>query len=181
MLWLFAMIDDPDDRAFFTELYQEHRRMLYLVARRYVLSEQDIMDVVQDSLVCLMEKIAKLRQMEPDGRTGYMVATVRNTAFNRAKREAYRRDKTAPLDPSLPEPCDRVEDLIALMDDRARLLDVWSRMTEEDRFLFEAKFVRELSNREIAQVLDCKPDSIRMKLTRARKRLLSLEREVQEQ
>ena len=53
-----------------------------------------------------------------------------------------------------------------------RLRTIWPRLGEEDRLLLEGKYLRECSDRELAQLLGCRVDSIRMKLTRARRRAL---------
>ena len=42
-------------------------------------------------------------------------------------------------------------------------------MTESDQLLLLGKYTMDMSDTELAQVINCKPSSIRMKLTRARR------------
>ena len=50
---------------------------------------------------------------------------------------------------------------------------VWTHLKPRDQALLNMKYILEYENHEIAEVLDVKPDSIRMLLTRARQNLSS--------
>ena len=56
---------------------------------------------------------------------------------------------------------------------RAVFLRAYQSLPPEDRFLLEGKYILQCSNEELAAQLNCKPDSIRMKLYRVRKRFLA--------
>ena len=49
------------------------------------------------------------------------------------------------------------------------LLAAFEEMTESDQLLLLGKYTMDMSDTELAQVINCKPSSIRMKLTRARR------------
>lgn len=55
-----------------------------------------------------------------------------------------------------------------------QLWSIWSQLPPEDRILLEGKHILGYTNEEIAMVLDCKASSVRMKLTRARRRAAKL-------
>ena len=61
---------------------------------------------------------------------------------------------------------------------RAVFLRAYQSLPPEDRFLLEGKYILQCSNEELAAQLNCKPDSIRMKLYRVRKRFLARLHEV---
>lgn len=52
---------------------------------------------------------------------------------------------------------------------RQELLAAFEEMTESDQLLLLGKYTMDMSDTELAQVINCKPSSIRMKLTRARR------------
>lgn len=51
---------------------------------------------------------------------------------------------------------------------------VWAHLTEEEQTLLEGKYIIGYTDAELAGQLQCKVSSIRMKLTRARRRAISL-------
>ena len=65
-----------------------------------------------------------------------------------------------------------MEDLLLFKARISQLKEIWHELPEEDQLLLEGKYIWELSDKELAEDHGCKPDSIRMKLTRARRRAL---------
>lgn len=53
----------------------------------------------------------------------------------------------------------------------------WMALPEETRSLLAGKYLLGLSDAELAEQYGCRPDSIRMKLTRARRQALKILRE----
>jgi RNA polymerase sigma-70 factor (ECF subfamily) len=59
-------------------------------------------------------------------------------------------------------------------DNLERLKAIWPTLSSEDRLLLERKYLAGDSDADIAQALGCKPSSVRMKLTRARRCAIKL-------
>ena len=57
------------------------------------------------------------------------------------------------------------------------LLTAFQEMREEEKQLLYGKYLMDLSDAELAQMLGCKPSSVRMKLTRARRAFVEKLRE----
>ncbi|OUN10095.1 hypothetical protein B5G42_11275 [Flavonifractor sp. An91] len=55
-----------------------------------------------------------------------------------------------------------------------RLAEVWDLLPEDDQLLLEGKYILGQEDTELADMLGCKASSIRMKLTRARRRAFQL-------
>ena len=142
-------IDDPDDKSYMIWLYEEFHRLMFSTARKYTSNQTDCEDIVQNALVGLMQKISKLRQFDRCILTAYIVSTVRNAAINYLRQQA-------------------------LEGEHSDLSEVWSQLSQEDRFLLEGRYIIGASDKELASTLNCKSDSIRMKLTRARRRAFAL-------
>ena len=49
---------------------------------------------------------------------------------------------------------------------------VWPRLSEADQLLLSGRYILGLDDRELARLAGCKPGSVRMKLTRARRNAL---------
>lgn len=174
MLALIGTMSDPDDRAFMESLYLEFEGLMYATVKKYIGEESDQMDVMQDVVVKLIRKVSTLRPMGDGALCGYIATTAKNTAIdflrkkNRVGVDAVGMDEaqfsqTEDLALSL-------DDLMELSERRGYLQEALSNLSEEDRSLLEWKYFLDYSDEDLAQLFGCKVNSIRMKLTRARRR-----------
>ena len=108
---------------------------------------------------------------------GYIVSTVRNTAINRLRVKEYEKDHIAEFTEENVSGADRyvpMETLLILAERRKALLDIWPVLPKETQILLKGKYILGYTDQELACQLKCKPSSIRMKLTRARRAALLL-------
>ena len=168
--FICAVLDDPSDQEFMISLVQEHERLIQGVAKKYTSNSADCEDLVQDSLVKMIEKIELLRQVECCVLPAYIVSIIRNTAINQLKRKEVLRKCMDEL--ALQQAVEQFDstDLVQLLHNGARVSMIWSDLTTEERTLLEGKYMIGYSDEELAVMLRCKTGSIRMKLTRARRR-----------
>ena len=66
------------------------------------------------------------------------------------------------------------DELMIAMENRERLYEIWGQLPEEDLILLEGKYILRCSDSELAEQLHCKPNSIRMKLTRVRRKVFGM-------
>ena len=170
--------DNKAGLAFMTDLYRRYSRLMYATARRCVSSGQDCEDIVQDAVESLCKKLHTLMDLPAPALPVYIVYTVKNQAKNFIRHQAVVQkhivewnggcldSREAPLPPP--------EALAELREDAARLYAVWPRLPEQDRELLYRKYVLDQSNEELAEFFRCRKDSIRMRLTRARRKAISL-------
>ncbi len=165
-----------DKQAYMEKLYREQERLMFYIAKQFSLDLYVQEEIVQNALICLLQKVDKLQALEPYARISYIATTVRNCAINHHKKHAREQKnqislETLPVEnmPHLP-PTDRI--LIRAENQKALLL-AYHALPEADQILLAGKYILHLSDAEIAQQLQCKPDSVRMKLTRARRKLLA--------
>lgn len=76
-------------------------------------------------------------------------------------------DEIASAEPSMDE-------LMIVMEHKERLYEVWGQLPEEDLILLEGKYILRCTDSELAEQLHCKPDSVRMKLTRVRRKVFRM-------
>lgn len=179
---IFAMEDEPSDKEFMINLYTEFERLLFYTARKYVSSPEIVEDIVQESLVKLHEKIKTIKTMNHIVLTAYVRTTVRNTAINALKEMGYEKDHLVDMTQHAGEAAADPKLLLDAVMDLSRyrelLSRVWSRLSREEQILLEGKYILGYNDYELAKEIGCKPGSIRMKLTRARRRAFTI---IQEQ
>jgi len=175
----------PDDQAFFNGLYEKYCKLMFHKAGQYITNPADLEDVIQDTIVKLLRIVPTLRRLTGATLTSYIVITVKNTALNHLRREALknkhkhiiRGDDTeteTEIDIELIDPAPSPEELLLISERKAEFIRIWNMLPERDRDLLNGKYGIELSDTELAELFDCKPDSVRVLLARARKRALSI-------
>ena len=172
LLLISAAADAPDDREFMTQLYLTYERLMYATARKMLADPEAVKDIVQESVLRLIPKIHILKQQDRCIVASYVVSAVRNTAINYMRK----RSRTDGRCGSLEE-----RELILLMERKERLTHIWSYLPEGDRALLEGKYILGYSDTELADFLGCKKESVRMKLTSARRRALQLMLELEKE
>lgn len=178
--WINTVAGDPQDAEFMTWLYEEFKPIMHATAKKYVSNMQDCEDIVQDSLEQLIKKISTLRQKERCVLACYIVYTVRNTSINHLRKLSITQKHTVSLDEQINESLSSepaLDELLVLAEHKELLHLIWEQLTQEEQFLLMGKYVLEYSDREIAEQIDCAHASVRMKLTRVRRKARKLIRE----
>jgi RNA polymerase sigma factor (sigma-70 family) len=164
-----------DVRAF-ESLVRRHQDLAYRTACLITGSTADAEDATQEGLVKAWYALDRFRSDAPF--RPWLLTIVANEARNR-RRSGRRRDDLAmrvaearPSGDAAPSP-----EAAALAGERRRtLLRAVAGMPERDRLVIAARFFLELSERETAEVLACRPGTVKSRMSRALARLrLALE------
>ena len=179
MLIFTTMINDVDDRAFMQEVYQQNERLMYAIALKYASNTQDCEDIVHDTVEKLCKNIAKIKELPNSALRAYVVYAVRNTAINFRKHQATINRHIQQLsDEDLSNEYDQPESIIERIEDlkekRTSLTKVWMQLTDAEQELLYRKYVLEQTTEELAGIFQCSRDSIRMRLSRVRRKSLRL-------
>lgn len=163
-------IRDDDDRAYMTRLFVKYQRLMYRTIYDILGDKWATEDVLQTTLLRLIDHLDTLRRLEPEGLAGYIAAACRHTAYNAVRDSG--RHPWLPLDggPEVPDERQEVEDRVLRRLELDALAQVWPRLDENTRWLLEARYILDYSDGELARELGVKPDSVRMALTRARRK-----------
>ena len=167
-------IPDMSDKAFMRWLYDEFHRLMYATARKYTDSQPVCEDIVQDALEKLIPRAQLLRGLKRCALASYVVSTVRNTAINHLKKQGQEKNWCDSLDDEMYDQlwanAPSLEEMLLLSEQREELGQLLKELPEEDAALLEGKYLLCQTDAELAEALGCKPGSIRMKLTRARRK-----------
>ena len=179
MLIFATMINDVDDRAFMQEVYQQNERLMYAIALKYASNTQDCEDIVHDTVERLCKNIIKIKCLPNSALRAYVVYAVRNTAINFRKHQATINRHIQQLsDDDLSNEYDQPESIIERIEDlkekRTSLTKVWMQLTDAEQELLYRKYVLEQTTEELAGIFQCSRDSIRMRLSRVRRKSLRL-------
>ena len=161
------------DREFLLWLYQEFSRLMFYTAQKYLADPHSQEEVVQESLKKLIEKVAVLRRLKRPALAGYVRATVRNTAIDLLKVQGRERERVVGQVLQTHR-TDSLDETVFCREEVQRLREIWPQLDGETRMLLERKYILGYENEELGRMLGCRTDSVRMKLTRARRKVLRL-------
>ena len=171
------VIEDESDREFMAEVFAQYQWLMYSTIEKIVKNHWVAEDVVQATIEKLIDKIEKLRTLDEKHLANYVVTSCRHNAYN-----ALRYKSRHPVF-SIDEDWDAstgdhtahsLEVDIIRKDDLRRMREIWNMLDPRSRYVLEARYILEKTDAEIAESLEIKPDSVRMLLTRARKRAFGL-------
>lgn len=176
--WAFSGPGGPDNSNSVEELYLKYKRLMFATAGKYTENSADQEDIVQTAL----ERLIKIFSVSgPQGRcisAAYIVTTVRSVSIEFLRRQGLETKYFVSMEGEQYEQAvgttETMDKLMMLSEDASQLWAIWPQLPDEDRILLEGKYILEYSDQELAVILKCKPNSIRMKLTRARRRALKL-------
>lgn len=137
-------------------------------------------DVAQDVLLYVFEHIEKFRDLDRSALLHLIDLIIRRRSYNALRSEHMRSKHSAgslddpgcnwePADPDPP-----VEEQAILNIDAARMAQAIRRLSPDQRFAIEAKYLLGMNDAEIAAELGIKKNSVRQYLTRARRRVYKL-------
>lgn len=164
-------IENDEDREFMTTLYIHYKRLLYSEIFKILQDPWDTEDVLQATLVKLINKIPELQEKETSRLVNYIITAAKNTAYNflRAKKKAplplfddYFEDRETSAEYRQMEFQFMTKELL---DTLARL---WPKLDRRSKILLEGKYILGKSDESLAEELSIKPASVRMALVRAR-------------
>lgn len=170
-------IQDESDRTYMEWIFQNYHRLMYFYIMEKLHDPWQADDVMQESVVKLIDKIDVLRRLSESKRRNYIITTAKNTTVSYLRREAVR--KGIPYDDWVKD-CigtaseEDPESLVLHQEEMELLQYIWDDLDERSRYLLSGRYILEQSFDEMAQELGVSPGSTRMLLTRAKRSALEL-------
>lgn len=182
-MMIFSTISDYDDKLFMESLYTEYYKMLFYVASSYIFEDGTAEDVVHDAFVKLIPKVSLLQKLECCKLRAYLVSTVRNTAITKAGKLKTERESRIYIEEEtvldqIPSNTPSPEIALILKESKTEFSNILHSLPDSELFLLEAKYFFNMTDEEIAKNLQVKPASVRMMLTRVRRKVFNMMQEV---
>ena len=167
------VIEDLDDREFMSQLFLDFHRLMCHEARKIAKNDWIAEDIVQDTLLKLIDKASLLRTLPRRKLVNYIISATKNTTYNYLRKKAHEDllsfDELGNTELDLSESYKwNIETIVILHDDLGRLSHIWEKIDKRSQYLLEGKYILGKSSAEMAIDLGIQPDSVRMALTRAK-------------
>lgn len=175
---VITLIVDEDDREFMTQLFLQYRRIMFSEISKLISDPWDTEDILQSALIKLCDKVSLLRDLDERRRICYVITTVRNLAKNHIRDNHVVSicsfdDDNLNLSDTISDGTN-IDQTIIIKEQLKDLASVWNMLDETTQRLLEGKYILMKSDAELGQMLGINPSSIRMMLTRSRRKTLDL-------
>lgn len=166
MLMIYLqMIESEEQQSKFEILYEEYRGLMHHVAYKILNNQQDAEDAVHQSFVKIIENIKKIDDPKCHKTQSYIVTIVERKAIDMYRSKARHPQSLF------------CEDMIGLEVEYGGSFDLalcMAQLPPRYRQVLTLKYHLELSNKEIAKLMDISEVNVRKLEQRARDRLFEL-------
>lgn len=171
-----------EDLDFVWTVYQRHKGIIYKTAFVNKTAGMEIDEIVNESILILARNADRLRQLEERPQAVYVAEVVRSVVLMMARKErrySYRwgegleGHEDASAGPGAEEDYIERESRALRSELLRRAMD---ELSEDDRALLTLKYMKNVSDRELAALFGLRPGTLRMRLTRARRRVRDIMR-----
>ena len=170
--------ETPSEKEYMLWLYNKFKGLMFATAYKYIADPHIVEEVIQESLMKLIAKVSTLQPMPQHILSQYIVSTVKNNTINCLKKQstarAYYTNDSEGFPEDVEAPSLSLDELIISKEAAARLGKIWPLLPMDDQLLLEGKYILGYSDDELGRQFGCAAGSVRMKLTRARRRALAL-------
>ncbi len=163
------------DMQLVQSIYERHKGIFYQIAMARARTPADADNVVSEAILRLFRYAPKLAELSEKALVCYVADTVFSASADLYRRQRSEDRRLVSADDQMPEvflPGPEEEYAERETEERLRryLAEALEELPESDRTLLIGKYVHGRRDAELAEALGVKPDSVRMKLTRARNR-----------
>lgn len=170
---VLLLTQDEDDRTFMEGIYTQYHRLMYAQALQILRLSEAAEDAVSESLIQLIKKINLLRTLPCNKLKAYVVITVKHTAIT----QLHLRQREQPADDTVflnLADVQRTDDHVLEEAGITRIKDAIRSLPTREKDLMLMRYFRDMTDEEIAEATGLKPVSVRVHLSRARKRLAQI-------
>lgn len=170
----YDIMKNQYEKAFFSSYIIIHQKSIERFIASYITSNEDALDIVQNTFECAWKKMHQLK--DPEKAKSWLFSIAYNEI--RMVYRKQKRDHTFVCDSydenDINEIEDKSDDFVEefnRQEDYQRLHTAIKYLTAKNRRLLLLRYVEELSLKEIADVLNINYNSIRVYITRAKQEL----------
>lgn len=180
MLVFWTMLDTSQDRDKFVRLYEKYKHFMWYIANGVLKDDYLAEDAVHEAFLTIVHHLNNIDEAEEGKTRSFFAAIVRCRAIDilRKKNKA----EIIPIEAAEEQLSDDEELLEEYISEEnyQSILKCISMLDEKYRLVFELRYLHELTDKEIAGILEISPKTANVRIYRARKKLQELlKREVE--
>jgi len=163
-----ALIDDPNDKEKFTQIYHAYKDLMFCVSMKILHNSTLAEDVVQDSFLKIAKIISRFSTPVCSETASLIVIIVRNTSYDCLRKE--KPGSTMPFDEAI-ETTDSIKmpDIADVLSGGiSSVMDIISSMDRIYGDVLKLKYIYGYNNAEISKLLNISKNNTTMRIYRAK-------------
>ncbi|MEA4890626.1 MAG: RNA polymerase sigma factor [Clostridiaceae bacterium] len=174
MLSFLMDIAGESDCSLVEQLYLRYRRLVYRVALRILNDQQLAEDAVQETFIKIIHYLERFRTFDCNDMAGLIVIISRNVSIDMLNRQ-HRKQTISIADVLYDESQNDLapDDQFIALESHRELIGYIGKLPEQYRDALYLKYIFGFANMEIAEMMNIKPDSVRVWLHRAKQLVLA--------
>lgn len=160
------MIDTPEEKSKFEELYYTYRQDMYAVAYAILNNIQDAEDAVSQAFFNIAESFTKISQVDCHELRSYIVIITKNTALNIYRKNKTERSHSVAIGYDLSKYMENYPD-----ENYQHLVDSISQLSENDKEIMVLYYMHGFTAKQIGKQLGISENAVRKRVERAKVKL----------
>lgn len=166
---LLSMIDGEEDLSKFRHIYERYKNMMYQVAFNVAKNQHDAEDIVQLSLIKLIDILYRIDESEVETPRckNLLITITKNTAIDHIRKANH-----APIPYETVEKTEAgrsTEDLYIETEDYKTVIQLINELDDKYKEILRLRILHHLTSKETAQILNITEYNVNTRLSRAKK------------
>lgn len=170
MLIFLSMIETEEDKEKFVQIYESYSHFMWYIANEVLWDKYLAEDAVQEAFIALTRHMEKINDVNSSQTKKFLATIVKSKAIDiirKKKGDLFEEYEEIDLETTK---SDLLMEYIQKESHEALLSSI-RQLDDNYRIVFEYKYLHELSDREIADLLGITPKNVNVRIFRARKKL----------
>ena len=179
MLLYLSMLDTQEEKDKFTLVYEQYQQFCWYVAYQLLGDAHLAEDAVQEAFLALTRHLDKVENVDSPRTKKFLMTIVKGKAIDILRKNRKEACSSEDMSLEIPDPSSDILDQYITKENYDHLISCILELDEAYRVVFEYKYLHQMSDTEIAGLLDISPKLANVRFYRARKKLKEmLEKEV---
>ena len=179
MFFFLTLLDDQEEQQKFTEIYYQYRHFLWYVANQKLQDAHLAEDAVQETFLALTRHLDKVEEVQSDRTRNFLATIVRSKAVDILRKKMP--ETELPDTYGENQGSGDMLDQYLTKENYHRLVSCVLELDDTYRTVFEYKYMYQMSDAEIGDILGISAKNVNVRYFRARKKLQDMiRREVPE-
>lgn len=172
MILYMAMLDTDEDKQKFSAVYHKYRYFLWYLANERLKDAMLAEDAVQEAFLALTRHMDRIQEVDAVSTRNFLATIVKNKALDMLRKHTEEPAEELPEDADV-HGTDALDACIC-QEGYEEICKAIAALDEIYRVVFEYKYLHELSDGEIADLLGITKKTVNVRIFRARKKLQAI-------